>query len=242
MVAMLATLATPACMAQQQSLPTSVQLACVENDPLTDAALAILREAYRRIGIDAVGVRMPPERAVSALNAGEYFGDVIHVAGIEAVYTNLARVPVPLISFDALAYTYGRDLPVRSWSDLQPYRVCIRRGIKAIERATEGLPQVSAVNQYGNIFSMVKLGRCDVAILPDSAWLEMEKLDVRGIRSLDTPMQSWPLYHYVHKSHASVIPALTQALQEMQKSGYLAARQADFGKRLQQVRRMLSGE
>lgn len=80
-----------------------------------------------------------------------------------------------------------------------------------------------------------------MAVLPDTAWLELERLNIRGMRTRDTPLQSWPLYHYVHKAHAAVIPVLTQALQEMQKSGYLAGKQADFSKRLQQARRSLSG-
>ncbi|GAB2875798.1 transporter substrate-binding domain-containing protein [Pseudoduganella ginsengisoli] len=209
---------------------------------MTDTALAILREAYRRIGIKVVGVPMPPERAAAAINAGEFFGDVTHVAGIDAVYPNLVRVPVALMSFDALAFTYGRDLPLRAWPDLQPYRICIRRGLKSIEKATSSFPQVSIVSQSANIFSMVKLGRCDVAVLPDTAWLELERLNIRGMRTQDPPLQSWPLYHYVHKANAAVIPALTQALQDMQKSGYLADQQAGFNKRLQQARRTLSGE
>lgn len=89
--------------------------------------------------------------------------------------------------------------------------------------------------------TQVKIGRCDVAVLPDSAWLEMEKLGVRAMRSQETPMQTWPLYHYVHKSNTAIIPLLTQALQDMQKSGYLAQKPADFNRRLQQVRRNLSG-
>ncbi|WP_195763862.1 substrate-binding periplasmic protein [Pseudoduganella rivuli] len=237
----LAALAAQVCRAQP-SWPASVQLGCVENEPMTDTALGILREAYRRIGIEVVGVPMPPERAAAAVNAGEFFGDVTHVAGIDAVYPNLVRVPVALISFEVLAFTYGRDLPLRAWPDLQPYRICIRRGLKSIEKATASFPQVSAVSQSANIFNMLKHGRCDVAVLPDTAWLELERLNIRGMRTQDTPLQSWPLYHYVHKTHAAVIPALTQALQEMQKSGFLAARQADFSKRLRQARRGLSSE
>ncbi len=224
-------------MAQTPSLPSSVQLVRTENDPLSDAALAILREAYRRVGVDALSTPLPPERSLTALNAGEYFGDVIHMAGIDTPYPNLVRVPVPVISFDALAFTDGRKLSLGSWADLQAHHVCIRRGIKAIERASEGLPQLSVVNQYAFIFNMLKIGRCDVAVLPHSAWLEAERLDIKGLHSIDPPLQSWPLYHYVHKSHAAIVPLLTQALQAMQKSGYLAARQAEFERLVQNARR-----
>ncbi|MES2261936.1 MAG: hypothetical protein V4724_25735 [Pseudomonadota bacterium] len=215
--------------------PPTVYLARTENEPLIDVTFTILKEAYRRIGVDAQEKTLPGERSLSELNAGEYFGDVMHIAGLEKVYTNL--VPVPLIHFDAVAFTDGRHLQLAGWTDLQPYRVCIRRGIKAIELATTGIAQVNLVNQYEFIFRMLKLGRCEVAVLPYSSWLLAERQDLAGLRSLEPPLQSWPLYHYVHQSHADIIPALTQALLALQKNGFAAERQAEFARRVEEARR-----
>lgn len=220
------------------ALPAVAELAGTENEPLIGAAFEILREAYRRIGIEAVDRQLPGERSLTALNAGEYTGDVMHIAGLEQRYPNLLRIPVPIIHTDA-ALIARSDWPQSApagWAELEPYSICIRRGIKAIEGATEKLSRVSSVSQYENIMRMVRLGRCDATVVPSSAWLAVDLIELKGLREVKS-MQRWPLYHYVHKAHADLVPLLTTVLQAMQRSGYLAERQAAFEQRLEVVRR-----
>lgn len=212
--------------------PATVALARTENEPLTDVSFLILKEAYRRLGIDAVTVTLPGERAVQVVNNGQYFGDVIHGAGLEQSYPNLLRVPVPLLDIQIVAFTSGRTLAIPDLAALKPYRVCIRRGIKLIELATAGMDNVLAVNQYGFIFNMLKIGHCDVALLPRSAWLEAQRLHIRGLHAQDTPLQIAPSYHYVYKGHADIVPALAEQLQKLRKSGYIARVDADYLARL----------
>jgi len=228
--------ATPLTLAAQpvgaDPLPATVALARPENEGLTDASFPIVKEAYRRLGIDAEEAMLPGERALQALNSGQYFGDVIHAAGLEQNYPNLVRVPVPLLQIEAVVFSYGHALPVAGWAGLQPYRVCIRRGIKTIEWATAGMTNVLAVSQYELIFNMLKQGHCDVAVLARSAWLEAQRLQVKGLRTQAAPLQTWPSYHYVYKSHAGLVPALSEQLQKLRKSGYMARVEADYEQRL----------
>ncbi|MES2259657.1 MAG: hypothetical protein V4724_14130 [Pseudomonadota bacterium] len=79
---------------QTTALPHTVHLARAVSDPLVDFASSLLREAYHRLGIDIVDDMPPGERALRALNAGDYFGDIVHMAGLELFYPNLVRVPV----------------------------------------------------------------------------------------------------------------------------------------------------
>jgi len=190
--------------APQQGAVRVAELACTENEPLIDAVFEIVREAYRRIGMDAVERTLPGERSVQAVNAGEYTGDVMHIAGLELRYPNLLRVPVPVAYTDMVlvARTDWNAPAPADWAALAPYTVCIRRGIKAIEQATAGLSRITSVNQYDNIVRMVKLGRCDVAAIPAAFWLAVDGAELKGLREVKI-MQRWPLYHYVHKSHAA---------------------------------------
>lgn len=222
----------------QQGAARVAELARTENEPLIDVAFDIVREAYRRIGMDAVERTLPGERSVQALNAGEYAGDVIHIAGLEQRYPNLVRVPAPVAYTDMVLVArtdWNAPLPA-GWAALAPYTVCIRRGIKAVEQATAGLPRVSSVNQYDNIVRMVKLGRCDVAAIPAAVWLAVDAAELKGLKEVKT-MQRWPLYHYVHKSHAPRVEALAAALLAMQRSGYQAERMGAFEQRLDTARR-----
>src|SRR5471032_2166010 len=182
-----------------------VHLAKIENEPIIEQVFPILKEAYRNIGISAVGQDMPGERSLAMVNSGEFFGDIVHVEGLEKYYPNIVRIPVPLMHFDAVAFTARGDLFFIGWSSMTPYVVCIRRGIKAIEFATAGMKNVSTVNSYEQIFAMLKVGRCDVAVLPRNAWLNAQQLNIKGVRSLEPPLQTWPLYHYVHRYHVDII-------------------------------------
>ena len=222
--------------ASASAAPQVIHLARTDNEPLIDATFPIVREAYRRLGINAVEDSVPGARSVEELNDGKVFGDVMHFKGLENSYPNVIRVPVPVIYFEAVAFTDGRDLPITDWASAAGYRVCIRRGIKAIEAATVGMKNFQVVNEYGSIFAMLKAGHCDIAILPYHAWLEVRHLNVTGLRSLEPPLQTWPLYHYVNKSHAEIVPALKNVLLDMQKSGALARQQADFIKQIEQAK------
>ena len=213
-----------------------IHLARTDNEPLIDATFLIVHEAYRRLGMDAVEDNVPGARSVQELNDGKVFGDVMHFKGLENSYPNVVRVPVAVTYFEAVAFTDGRDLHVTDWASARGYRVCIRRGIKAIEVATTGMKNVEVVNQYESIFAMLKAGHCDIAILPSETWLEVRRLNITGLRSLEPPLQIWPLYHYVNKAHADIVPALTHVLLEMQKSGELARKQADFNRLIEQAK------
>lgn len=224
-----------------QRLPEEVLLARTENEPLNDLAFHILEEAYGRLGTKVIGVLVPAERALLMVNSGDAFGDVIHIDGLESAYPNLIPIPVPLMSADALVFAADRRLTPTNWASLAKYQLCIRRGIKSIELAVEAQPTVVVVNQYESIFKMLKAGRCNVAVLPSHAWLEAQRLQVTGLHSADRPLQSWPLYHYVHKSHSAIIPQLETQLRTLHDDGFIANKQAEFYNHLEAARRASGG-
>jgi hypothetical protein len=217
---------------------TSVKLAATDHEPLVAEMFPTVKAAYAQLGIDASLVSLPGERSVQLINVGKFDGDVMHSAGLEKVYPNLLRIDVPLISVDAVVVTAGRVIPVNGWASLNSYHVCVRRGIKAIELAAQGLPHVDVIDDYRAIFDMLKLGRCELAVLPRDAWLEAQRLKVTDLHELEPPLQHWQMYHYVAKAHADLVPALTTVLMQMQKRGELDKRETQFWKNVDQIRQM----
>lgn len=195
----------------------SVRLAGIEDDSASHIAAGLVQRAYQRIGIDAESDFLPAERAVSVVNAGLYDGDVFHVAGMEHRYPNLVRVPVTIMRFEIVAFTLQPHLHVSSWADLQGHRICIRRGIKLIEQHTAQLPEVYRVNRYSNILEMLKMGRCELAVLPRSARLDIAQAGLLQIHEAGPVLETVNLYHHVYKSHAADVPALTKALRELRQ-------------------------
>lgn len=195
----------------------TVRLAGVEDDRASRQADELVRSAYSRIGIDAVTDFLPAERAVAVVNAGLYDGDVFHVAGIEERYPNLVRVPVPIMAFEITAFTLQAGLRINHWEDLRSHTICIRRGIKLIEEHLSRFAGVYRADGYANIYDMLQYGRCDVAVLPRSAWIDIADARGAGLREAGPVLATVELYHYVHASHASDVAALAQALAELRK-------------------------
>jgi polar amino acid transport system substrate-binding protein len=229
--------AAQAASALPPGIPATVHLARGVNDPIIDYSSSIVREAYARLGVTATDDTPSGERALLALSAGQYFGDIVHIQGFDRMYPNLVRIPVPVITYYAIVVTDGRPLPVRTWTDLEPYRVCIKRGVKSIEMKTNKLPRRIVVAEYAPLFRMLRVGRCEAAVVPQSAWLQPERYEMKGLRTLEPPLQSWPLYHHVHNTNSAIVPLLQRVLQDMASSGYLEQRQAEYQLRLEKAQR-----
>jgi len=192
------------------------------NDQATGQAFHILQEAYRRLGIEVREELLPHERSLRAANAGETDGEVMRMAGIEAQYPDLVRVPEPVVTFDAVAFTTGLAFQVDGWESLRPYPVCINRGMKMAEQGTEGMNRMFGTS-VEQIIEMLRRGHCLVAVLGRFAWLEFDRLDAGPIRELEPPIASLPLFHYVNRRHAALVPKLAETLRQMRRDGTTAA-------------------
>jgi len=201
----------------------TVRLAGVEDDRASRQAAELVRGAYGRIGIDAVTDFLPAERAVAVVNAGLYDGDVFHVAGMEGRYPNLVRVPVPIMAFEIMAFRLQAGLRIGHWEDLRGHTICIRRGIKLIEEHLSRYADVYRADSYASIYDMLQHRRCDVAVLPRSAWIDVADARGAGLREAGPVLATVELYHYVHASHAGDVAALAQALAELRKGAARAS-------------------
>lgn len=202
--------------------PLKLRLAGIENEPAQRMAAEVVRGAYARLGLDTELTWLPGERAVVAIDAGQYDADIMHPLQTAARYRNMVRVPTPVLYMDVIALSLGAGPARPSWENLQNTSVCIRRGIKFIEWRTAGFSNVSVANQYDAVILMLQKRRCDVAIVPRFAWLGMKPDGVAGVMRLDPVLERVPLYHFVHVSQAGLLPALDARLRSSQLQGVLA--------------------
>ena len=197
---------------------TDFTVATVEGDPLRQTGFAIIQEAYRRIGVAARSVYLPNERGLRAAALGEVDADTMRVAGTEQRYTDLVPVPEMLLTFDGLVFTTGLTFKVDGWDSLRPYSICVLRGFKVAEQATQGM-QVTFGESTAGVIQMLHAGRCQVTVLDAPVWLEIDRLKAGPMLTLTPPVVSLPLYHYVHRSHADLAPKLAAALRDMRADG-----------------------
>ena len=181
----------------------------------------IVREAYRRIGIDLIIKKAPGERALRMADGGQVAGDVQRIDNLSKVYKNLIQLRPAINYIEGSAFAQKGDFRIDGWDSLRPHRLGIIRGIKFAENNTRGMDTYVA-KDYPGLFRMLRGGRVDIAISPSlNGRYQSQKLGITGIRELKPAIQRFDLFHYIHKSQAALKPKLEAVFRDMKASGEL---------------------
>lgn len=205
-----------------ETLPETVTISAAESSAVHEVATAVLRQLYQRVGIGLTIRYVPSKRSLSEADAGRTDGEAARIAGTEGKYPNLVPVPVPVTTVRGTAFTISVDANISTWSDLRPYTVGIKRGIRFSEIGTRGLDRVFA-NSARQLFRLLVDGYVDVAVISDIDGKQLVAFEFagHGIREAGTPLHETPLYHYLHKHNAALIGLLAENLAVMRDEGEL---------------------
>lgn len=192
-----------------------------ENVTMSKAAKSILKQAYNSLGIDIAIIEYPALRAIRSANQGRVDGELIRMKGIEATYSDLIMIPVPLATMEGVVFTKNTNVQVSGFESLQPYKIAFRRGVKFAEFGTKGMNR-TIVDSLEHAFFLLNMERVDAVISTRLTGLDvLSKLHFKGINLLDPPLTKTHFYHYLHKKHKALIPMITKSLQKMQKDGLI---------------------
>jgi len=225
-------------MAQTATPPESHTLTFVslyhEDIPKTRFLILLYTEALRRLGYTFKYVNVPARRASMLANDGEVDGELIRLAGYNAVYPDLVQVPARNYCFGHSAFSIRVKEPIHSWQDLagKEYRVGVFRGMRfAEERLAELGPSVvvERVSSSDNGFRMLVIGRIDIFVTTRSqyySFLETKagKEYIRNQDSLGTirHLGTWDklaIYTWLNKSHQRLLEPIANQLRAMRREG-----------------------
>jgi polar amino acid transport system substrate-binding protein len=209
---LLAALAAPACANETIHIATG-------RGAISQAALSVLREAYRRVGVNVEEATTNAEQSLRDANRGEIDGLPARVAGLEARYPNLVRIPVAVVTVDAMAFGNRGPQVLNGWDSLRPYRVGILKGVQYAADGTRGM-QTEAFADNAQLFAKLENNDVDYAVATRiEGVLMMRELRTRKVTMLEPPLAKVVLYHYLHASHRDLAPKVTASLQAMEKEG-----------------------
>jgi len=197
-----------------------VNISVIENEQTHSMAKEVLREAYRRIGYDAVFTFLPAKRSLEMANSGKFDGDVARIKGTEREYPNLIQIPTPVISFKGVAFSKTIFRKIKTWRDLKDLRVGIIRGIRYSEIETKALSPYFAKDMT-HLFRLLDEDKIQIAI----AVLKAGKIEINRhyknscIHIIGDPLYNASLYHFVHKKNMHLVSKLDNALKEMETKG-----------------------
>jgi polar amino acid transport system substrate-binding protein len=177
-----------------------------------------LRQALAMLGLEVEFVSLPPKRSLAEANEGVLDGELGRIGGLSEDYPNLVIVDVELFHGVGRAYVL-KESPYRRFDVgmLKVVRVGSVRGTLWAERLMGDLG-LETVNNYETLFNMLLAGRIDVALCGDTNYEEAigaDRTRLEAIRRLDPPVYVTPLYLYLNKKHADIVPALEKTLLEM---------------------------
>lgn len=180
---------------------------------------AVAGEAFRRAGVQLRLVKLPAERGLISANADVEDGDLTRIAGLEAQYPNLVRVPEKLIDWEFAAFGKNAALPVR-WETLRTYPVGHIRGWKIYEQKMAGTPHVVTADDPMQLFRQLQLDRTEVALY--ERWQGLSLIREKGwtdVHLLAPLLARREMYIYVHKRHAALVPRLAASLRAIKAEG-----------------------
>ncbi len=188
-----------------------------ENDPLDNISKEVLIEAYRKIGVDVRFLTLPPARALIMSNEGQLDGEMHRIKGIDKHFKNLVMVSIPINRIEVVVFTKKKAMNINRMSDLKPYLIGIKIGVKFAEEITQKM-NVHKVVREEQLFKMLNNNRLDAVLSVHLVGLQtIRKLKFKRIYDLKPPLVTKKLYHYLHKKHQDIVPRITKSLKEMEK-------------------------
>lgn len=180
----------------------------------------VIKESFRRAGLNLKMVRISPERALLNANAGIEDGVSARIAGLEKNYPNLVRVPEKVLDFPFVAFARQAQLSSASWESLASVSVGHIQGWKIFEQSLKPGTATTLVDTAEQLFSMLDKNRIDVALY--ERWLGLalaKKMGIKNIHVVDPPLAEREMFIYLHKRHADKVPAIAAALRAIKAEG-----------------------
>lgn len=213
-------LAAPAVAADKLVISTSVvaPYTTPERQGFLDRLVAAV---FREVGVQAEILVYPAASERSLLNANEGIddGQALRVAGLEQIYPNLIRVPEPVMMNDFVAMSRKPAFATPNWQALKPYSLTYIIGWKIFESNVPPDVPATPVREAEQMFALLARGRVDVALHERWQGLAQARNSGLTVQVMEPPLLSVPMYMYLHKKHAQLVPKVSQALARLKHNG-----------------------
>ncbi len=180
----------------------------------------LIPEVFRRIGVEAVGVRYEAaERAMINANNGIDDGVALRIRGLEKIYPNLVRIEEKIIDNEFVAYATRVQIATTSFDVIKNYQVAYINGWKVFEAGIVPGTQVTKVQDADQLFNLLASERTDLVLF--ERWQGNHMVHERGVkaRMLRPPLVTTEMFMYLHGKHAHLAEPAARALRAMKSDG-----------------------
>lgn len=195
-----------------------LRIAAADDLP-AQAAEGVLREAYRRLGLEMRLELMPLRRARHLLQRGELDAELLRAPVYFDSTPEALRVDAVVVELGFWAHR-RKPCPMRVTVDeLRQLRVVYPRGVAVIETLLP--PQALVPAAWGSdMFQMLLRGRADYSLsLGTPAALAVQERQAPELCRVPEPVLMQKLYHALHRRHAELAPRLAKVLRQLHAEG-----------------------
>lgn len=181
----------------------------------------LVEAVFAELGLQAQVLIYPTATERGLLNANEGVDDglAMRIAGLEQQYPNLLRVSEPVAINDFVAISLKHRFEPRSWDSLQPYVVGYILGWKVFEQRVPAAAQRTLVRDAEQLFGLLARERVDVVLYERyQGLLQLRRLGLPA-QVLEPPLVRTPMYMYLHRKHAALVPRVAEALVRLKRDG-----------------------
>ena len=194
-----------------------LQLYLIPNTPAHVEAWQVIQAAARRAGIGVAMQPMPPQRGMVMANKGELDGAIGRTMLAARDFPDLVPVPEPVFLYAPSAYSYKQLDVSGGWAALRGHTLCVRRGYTLMEERTRKLPR-QRMDDDASLLRMLRHGGCDVAVMDRQNPAARAAMAAdRDLHLLQPALEEVPLYLFLHKRHAALVPRLAEALRGLKR-------------------------
>jgi polar amino acid transport system substrate-binding protein len=182
----------------------------------------IVTRMYEGTGVTPTYVYQPSARMMMATNEGKADAALFRAKGAEVKFPNLVPLPTPHYNISIRAFT-NRDLPIEDWASLKGYRIAYISGFLIARNNTTNMDRIET-KTLEQAMNLLAANRVDVVIASTASGLEItQQPDKKSLIMMERALATVPLYHYVHKRHAEIVPVLTENLKQLREQGEVDA-------------------
>lgn len=204
------------------------RVGAVEQYPLNGVIAEVMTEAYARAGLQFEISEWPSPRSVQLADQGILDAELGRIEGIGAIYPNLIKVPVLLMTFEIVAVTADPDLAGTPLAALNQYRLGISPGMPLYDQINLPTDEAFQPSTAQQLLRMTQARRVDFALIPVTLAQEWQQSSSKTLYILPGKLATFRIYHFINAKHADRLDALTRALQEIKDSGRIEALLRDF--------------
>ena len=191
--------------------------------PVSHLLFDIMQAAFKRAGLPMVFSEQPAERSIALVARGIDDAECCRIPkAISRDYPGLVQVPevVYTARFSAFA---KQPLPaIDGFNALKEYSVATVSGWKILVNNLQRIkPEtLHIVDNAESMFQVLELDRIDIATYGYlSGKHTLAKLGLKDIQVIVPPLASAPLYLFLHRKHAHLVPQLAQAIRSLKADG-----------------------